>query len=399
MTPQVRGLRRPSRVGTLLHVQQTDAPLASANARRERDAIVDLCARAENGDFLAEVSSRLSAIVPFDASFWAAIDPLTSLATSPARVENFQGDEQCAAYWEREFLAEDFLRFSDIAVAARPVATLYDATNGKPRRSGRHILLNESLGLDDELRAACRVGRTPWGVLALYRQQGQPTFSAAEQKVVADLSGSIGEAFRRNALVPPSFVAKGGPEAPGLLTFDGRGVLESMNDAAEAWLHEIPRSPLGSGLPGLNATTEVLSVVHRARAIAAGLESGVARVRLMGVSGRWIVVHASCMRAADGSADRVAVVIEAAKGSEMAPIIVEAYGLTQREREITEALARGAGTAEIARSLYLSPHTVRDYLKAIFERVSVSSRGELVAKLFAEHYMPDLVERIDEVDL
>jgi hypothetical protein len=34
------------------------------------------------------------------------------------------------------------------------------------------------------------------------------------------------------------------------------------------------------------------------------------------------------------------------------------------------------------------PYTVRDYVKTIFEKVGVSSRGELVAKLFAEHYAP-----------
>ena len=39
-----------------------------------------------------------------------------------------------------------------------------------------------------------------------------------------------------------------------------------------------------------------------------------------------------------------------------------------------------------AAELFLSAHTVRDYIKAVFDKVSVSSRGELVAKLFAEHY-------------
>ena len=33
-----------------------------------------------------------------------------------------------------------------------------------------------------------------------------------------------------------------------------------------------------------------------------------------------------------------------------------------------------------------SSHTVRDYIKAVFDQVGVSSRGELVAKLFADHY-------------
>jgi DNA-binding CsgD family transcriptional regulator len=92
----------------------------------------------------------------------------------------------------------------------------------------------------------------------------------------------------------------------------------------------------------------------------------------------------------DGSVSSTAVVIEPAKSAEIAPIIVTAYGLTPREQEITKAVARGLATAELAEALHLSAHTVRDYLKGIFEKVGVSSRGELVAKLFADHYAPDL---------
>jgi DNA-binding NarL/FixJ family response regulator len=55
---------------------------------------------------------------------------------------------------------------------------------------------------------------------------------------------------------------------------------------------------------------------------------------------------------------------------------------------VTRLIAQGWGTAEIAARLHLSTHTVRDYVKAIFEKVGVSSRGALVAKLFAEHYAP-----------
>jgi DNA-binding CsgD family transcriptional regulator len=51
-------------------------------------------------------------------------------------------------------------------------------------------------------------------------------------------------------------------------------------------------------------------------------------------------------------------------------------------------VARGYGAAEIADALLLSAHTVRDHVKTIFDKVGVSSRGELVAKQFAEHYAP-----------
>ena len=97
--------------------------------------------------------------------------------------------------------------------------------------------------------------------------------------------------------------------------------------------------------------------------------------------------HGSCLASDDDSApESVAIVIEPAKSSEIAPIIIEAYSLTTRERDVVGAIARGDSTQEIANRLFLSPHTVRDHIKTVFEKVDVSSRAELVAKLFAEHY-------------
>ena len=79
-------------------------------------------------------------------------------------------------------------------------------------------------------------------------------------------------------------------------------------------------------------------------------------------------------------------VVEPAKSADIAPIVIEAYGLAPRERDVVRAIARGSSTPDIAAELCLSPHTVRDYIKSVFEKVGVSSRGELIAKLFAEHY-------------
>jgi DNA-binding NarL/FixJ family response regulator len=40
---------------------------------------------------------------------------------------------------------------------------------------------------------------------------------------------------------------------------------------------------------------------------------------------------------------------------------------------------------------------VRDHLKTIFQKVRVSSRGELVAKLFADHYVDPFHETLVEI--
>jgi DNA-binding CsgD family transcriptional regulator len=132
----------------------------------------------------------------------------------------------------------------------------------------------------------------------------------------------------------------------------------------------------------------LLGTVFRALAVARGRGHGTARSRVRTRRGSWLVCHASCLRDAGGALTSIAVVIEPAKATEIAPIIVQAYDLTDREQQITRLIARGAGTAEIAEELYLSGHTVRDHVKAIFAKVGVSSRGELVARLFADHYEP-----------
>jgi DNA-binding CsgD family transcriptional regulator len=125
-------------------------------------------------------------------------------------------------------------------------------------------------------------------------------------------------------------------------------------------------------------------IVLRAAATDGG--DGTARARVQTLGGRWLVCHASCLRDPDGSAGQVAVVIEPAHPSEIAPIISQTYDLSAREQQITRLIARGASTPDIAAELFLSRHTVRDHVKAIFAKVGVSSRGELVARLFAEFY-------------
>jgi DNA-binding CsgD family transcriptional regulator len=55
--------------------------------------------------------------------------------------------------------------------------------------------------------------------------------------------------------------------------------------------------------------------------------------------------------------------------------------LTPREREVIRLVAAGRTNRETARSLWISPHTVRRHLEHIFEKLEVTTRTAAVAKV------------------
>jgi DNA-binding CsgD family transcriptional regulator len=86
--------------------------------------------------------------------------------------------------------------------------------------------------------------------------------------------------------------------------------------------------------------------------------------------------------------EAVAVIIEEPSPGDLAPVLMMAYGLTKQEQTLTALICRGASTREIATHLSITPHTVQDHLKAIFDKTGVRSRRELVARLLREEYLP-----------
>jgi DNA-binding CsgD family transcriptional regulator len=62
-------------------------------------------------------------------------------------------------------------------------------------------------------------------------------------------------------------------------------------------------------------------------------------------------------------------------------LLLAAYGLTARERDLCREVINGGSPSEIAGRLFISSNTVQDHLKSIFAKVGVRSRGELVARL------------------
>ncbi|GLW11992.1 hypothetical protein Misp01_71200 [Microtetraspora sp. NBRC 13810] len=337
-------------------------------------------------EVFAAAARKLRRAVPYDAGAWFGTDPATVLPTTPMRVENIE-PVHCESYWHREYHMEDVLTFRDVARSTGAAGTLRQATGGSPGRSARYQEFMRPQGYADNLRAAFRIGESAWGVVDLFRFADRPPFDERDLRHIAALAPGIALSLAGLAVTSGRGKPGEAAEPPGTALFDDDDRVTLADAHAERWFTELCGSPLDNPATSLR-TAAVYSVVARARAVAAERESGPAVVRLRGDNGRWFSIHASVLYDRRRQPGPVSVVIEPATSGQIVPLIVEAYSLTPREREVTECVARGHNTSEIATRLHLSPHTVRDHLKAIFTKVDVGSRGELVAKLFGDHYNP-----------
>jgi DNA-binding CsgD family transcriptional regulator len=359
----------------------------SRSAERIRQEIVRLChAGLDSRTFRVETVKRLRKLIPVDASFFATADPATLLFTG-AVVDDVLA-RAAPRFVENEFMQEDAVKFARLARGRSPVGTLGAATRGELARSPRYQEILAPMDLGDELRAALVVGSKCWGFMCLHRERSSPNFTPAEAAFLAKLTPHVAEGLRTALLIGDARVASPPPDGPGLLLLGDDLSLAAVTPAAEGWLTEVAMSdwPSSSELP-----EAVYAVAARLLALERG--SGHAppdlmpRTRLRTASGRWLVLHASRLRAAD-TEGRIAVIFEEARPAEIAPLIVDAYGLTKREGEITKLALRGLSTAEVSGELHITPNTVRDHFKAIFDKVGVRSRRELVGQVFAQQYQP-----------
>ena len=375
------------------------ANVAAVRRARARDEIVRLVHRTTRvHDFARDVKRILERAVPFDGVGLLTVDPATLLPTSEiiyARLAVSSGvyRELAPRFIEIELREPDFNKYRDLARQGRRAASLSEATRGDLEQSIRYRELRRPLGYDDEVRVVCSDATGAWGDLILVRESGGPRFDASEVGFLASLAPLLAEGLRRAAVL--SDVATGDQHGTGVVVLAPDNSVESATAGAERWL-----ANLGAGdIPGGDLPFAVLAIAARARQIASdhhddpdGREprsDTFARARVRTTYGNWVTVRGSVL--GDGPHSPVAVLMEQAQPHELAPLIADAYGLTDRERRVTELVAQGFSTNDIGQRLHLSVYTVQDHLKSIFDKTGAGSRGELVARLFFDHYAPRLL--------
>ena len=334
--------------------------------------------------------------VPYSAGCWKPVDPRTLLWTGFGIEDGGSGD-LAAARWrfiDNELLDADFGKYGDLARRRIPVTTLHRETHGEPDRSSRYRVIHRSLGFGAELRAVFRDADACWGSVAIVRGENQPDFTDQEVEFVARVGAHLAYGLR-DALVREETSAGRFNAAPGVIVLGKDGSVRSLTDQARFWLEQFPHDRGGGGLELPAAVHAVANRVLGYGRPGHALEAS-ARVRL--TSGAWLTVHGAGLGEDHGQEpETAAITLAPSTVAELEPIRLALYGLTPREREVAQLLTRGATNDEIARKLWISRHTVKDHVKAVYAKLEVGGRAELSAKLFHQHIGPWLdTQRIRE---
>lgn len=313
----------------------------------------------------AALAGALRRTIGFDVAVMATIDPTTAMWTH-CLLDGMERDVELeAAVFRNEYHEPDVLKLTDLLGERGHVGTLHRVTGGDLSTSARLRDIYRPAGFTDELRLLLVDAGSPWGAVCLLRSGS--TFGEDETAALSRIGPSLAASLRRSLL----HAAAARPELldapPGLIVCRSDGAVADVNDEARRLL-------AGAGV---DEVPQVVAAVQAKRAAGQRGEAALATL-----DGRWLAFHATA------AGDRDVVIVEQVRSHRLAELIVRAHGLSARERDVVEQVARGRSTKDIAARLHISEWTVQDHLKAIFAKFAVRSRQELVAAVFFDHYGP-----------
>ena len=351
------------------------APKPSALGRRRAAADIGRMSSEglDLGSFRAAGLQTLRSSVSVDAAFLASVDPTTLLFTSALAEEPLAA--VTAQFLDNEFGRDDFNKFARLAVSADNVSSLDRATRGDRFASARYREVLAPLGLGDEMRVALVVGGLCWGVLCLHRSASAKGFDVSDLDFVRRVAPDLARGLRRSiTLYPakPNAVTAG----PGIIILGPDLAIVSVNPAAETLLADI----VDADWPAhLDLPVTIFAAATRLAGVDRDEVAPQTATRLRLGSGGWITVHVSPL--SGGAGGQMAVILDSADTHHVSSLILAAHGLTAAQSRVVALVLQGRSTPYIIKELRISANTLQEHLHAVFDKLGIGSRRELVTAL------------------
>jgi DNA-binding CsgD family transcriptional regulator len=346
--------------------------MATARERsRCRDRLEKLSTSSLDSESLRrEAIGELKRVIGFDRWCWPLADPETLLPVDGIAEHDYGPGVPRAL--ELEYSGVDFAAKHVLARRRNPAGSLGSETNGDLARSPRWDQVMRPVGMGDVAAVACRDTLGCWGWIEAYRDRADRMFDEDDLELLAHAGASMGSALRRTS-IGQGATSAAEPRPPGVLVLDRELRLVSSTAGARAWLDVMPAAQIAAMFGILPAVIYPAATLARTRSDGHGAQA-LARA----VDGPWMMIDAARLEGR-GDGD-VAVSLRAATATETFDLLCRVYALSRRERDVVSAVVAGLDTQGVARRLFISPHTVQDHLKSVFEKVGVHSRRELLAR-------------------
>jgi len=355
--------------------------MASVNSwalAHARDAVASLQSAHLDADLLRqEIARALRGAVPFEGWCITTVDPDTLLVSSVVADNPGMGD--VVRLMELEYASEDVNLHRDLMRRGARVGVLSQATGGDLHRSARWREIYQPGGIGDELRVELAVEGRCWGTLEVVRERRGRLFSDEEADFALRLAPRVATLLRDAQARSWSAVGLGdsGPDPqPGVLVLDASLSVAAMSADAERWVTELTDAAPGDGSIPPAPILAAAACLHHSGYGTAGTEPS-SRVRAPTRTGRWVTISASRFTGPN-LVGHTAVTLQRS-GPEATDLVLEAHGLTPRERQLAGLVLRGLSNDEIAQRLFLSRFTVGDHVKAILGKVDAHSKQEFIA--------------------
>lgn len=330
----------------------------------------DVAALAASGLGLSDLHTaaieRIGRDVSAELTCWATIDPETLVISAMTSGETRIPREYGPLLADAEYSAEEPHTFAAMARRREVVSRLSDRTLGEHAHSARFQNVWRPLGMDQEVRVLLLSDGACWGAAGMVR--GGRDFTDREVEYLVTVAPVVAGATR--LAVRSEVGGRANGVRPAIVVLGSRGELRSATPEAQHWRERLEEIEPGRFMV-------IMRVMVRGVQSTA---SGGFRARIRDGRGQWALMQASTLIDGEGD-DQVAVTIDAVAGEQLTGMLLTAYGLSRREREVCQEVIAGHPTTDIAQHLYVTPNTVQDHLKSVFAKMGVRSRGELVARL------------------